>query len=434
MLEPGSLVGGRYRVGRVLGRGGMGVVVEGVHEQLGTRVAIKVMREERAKKPDNVQRFLREARAAAQLRSEHVCRVHDFGTLDDGAPYMVMELLDGRDLATLLKQGGPLDVGIVARYMLQVCAAMAEAHALGLVHRDLKPGNLFLVERPDGSPAIKVLDFGIAKASSYDRDLTDTDNVLGSPVYMSPEQLKSSKNLDARSDIWSIGIVMYELAAGHAPFGGDGPTEVALAITTERLPAMPARVPRRYSEVVRRCLHKQASRRYPDVAALAEALEPLASTDPSGAKAVARVLASASVTGHATAPAIPSMLQAKETTLGRASGERAPTMRARPRWLVAAALAGALAVGSVATALILGARSSGDAPARPPGPAVAPAARVDARVPASAPVDAPSPARAATVDAAIVDSAPAPVAAPPARHRVPRPKRAPEPDLGRSRY
>ncbi len=399
----------------------MGEVLEAVHEQLGTRVAIKVLREERARRAENVERFLREARAAAQLRSEHVCRVHDFGTLDDGAPYMVMELLEGRDLATVVKLGGAVEPGLVARYMLQVCAAIAEAHALGIIHRDLKPGNLFVVDRPDGSPAIKVLDFGIAKSLSHELALTESDSVMGSPYYMSPEQIEDAKRVGTRSDIWAMGVVMFELLAGHPPFEGSNPAAVALAITTRKPPGLPPGVPKAFADTVRRCLRREPERRFADVAALATALEPLATSDPKSASAVARVLASRSIEGVATAPALPSNLVAHETTLRRASGEAYTGARTRRRWSFAAAIAGALVIGSVVTAFALRGRGDEPAPAATPPP--------PARVPATPPIDAAPP----RVDAAPPDAAPLPDAAPPAKRPV-RHTHQPPPDLGRSRY
>jgi serine/threonine protein kinase len=403
----------------------MGQIVEAVHEQLGTRVAIKVMREERARRADNVERFLREARAAAQLKSEHVCRVHDFGTLDDGAPYMVMELLDGRDLATVIRLGGGVDPGLAARYMLQVCTAIAEAHALGIIHRDLKPANLFVVDRPDGATAIKVLDFGIAKSLAHELALTDSDSAMGSPYYMSPEQIEDSKHVDARTDIWAMGVVMFELLVGRPPFEASNPAGVALAITTRKPAALPPGVPKPFGEIVRRCLQREPGRRYADVAALASALEPLATSGPKGASAVARVLASRSVDALATVPALPSNLVVQETTLRRASGEAQTGARARSRWPFVAAIAGALAIGSAVTAFAL--RGHGEEPAPLPPPANAPP---PVPVPATPPIDA-APPRA---DAAPIDAAPVPIDAPPAKRPIRHNTHQPPPDYGRTRY
>jgi serine/threonine protein kinase len=164
MVSEGELLAGKYRVERVLGEGGMGYVVSAIHEQLEQRVAVKLLVEELAEDPDAVERFLREARASVRIQSEHVARVIDVGELADGAPYLVMEFLSGRDLAQELDARETFEIGVAIDYVLQACEALAEAHALGVIHRDLKPANLFLTHRPDGSPLVKVLDFGISKA------------------------------------------------------------------------------------------------------------------------------------------------------------------------------------------------------------------------------------------------------------------------------
>src|SRR6185295_7457724 len=192
------------------------------HIHLQQQVALKFLLPEYLNNLPVVERFVREARASAALRGEHVCRVSDVGALDSGAPYIVMELLDGGDLASLLAHGGPLQVPIACDYILQACVGVAEAHALSIVHRDLKPANLFLTRRTDGAPLIKVLDFGIAKAQGdASFSLTQTASVLGSPGYMSPEQLRSSRDVDLRSDIWSLGVILYELVVGRPPFTGE---------------------------------------------------------------------------------------------------------------------------------------------------------------------------------------------------------------------
>ena len=366
------MVGGRYRVGKTLGRGGMGEVVEAKHEQLGTRVAIKVMRAERAQKPELIERFLREARAAAQLQGEHVCRVHDFGTLEAGPPYMVMELLTGRDLASIIKDEGGIEPGLAARYITQACEAMAEAHALGIIHRDLKPSNLFLCLRPDGTTSIKVLDFGIAKAIGHDSALTDTDHAIGSPAYMSPEQVRSSKAVDARTDIWSLGIVMFELLTGKLPFEADNPAGLALAITTQKAPALPPAVPKKLAEAVKRCLHRDAERRYADVGELAAALEPFVTKEDKPATSLARRLSTGPVLvdGALTTPEIPSNKQAgaRITTSKHMSGEIQRSESRRSFLPLGLAIAGALAIGSIVTYVAVGGRGNDE-----PSPAAAPA-------------------------------------------------------------
>ena len=273
-MEPGAIVGEKYRVGRAIGRGGMGVIVEATHLQLGTRVAIKILRANPSERPEVAARFLREAQAAAQLRGEHICRVHDYGTMPDGAPFMVMELLDGCDLGTLVDQEGPIEPAVVAHYVIQACAGIAEAHARGLIHRDLKPGNLFLELRPDGSPFIKILDFGIAKSERADFKLTDTKSVVGSPAYMAPEQLKSSRLVDARTDIWALGVVLYELLTEQVPFTGDSMPELVLAITAEPPPPLPgAKIPAGLADIVYRCLDKDPDKRFASMNDLLVALQ-----------------------------------------------------------------------------------------------------------------------------------------------------------------
>ncbi|HEV7557208.1 MAG TPA: serine/threonine-protein kinase, partial [Kofleriaceae bacterium] len=220
MFAEGTLVAGKYRIDRILGRGGMGIVASAAHVHLHNKVALKFLEPSFVADAKVVERFVREARAVAGLRGEHVCRVTDVGALDNGTPFIVMELLEGTDLARLLKTG-PVPVQRACSYVLQACVGVAEAHALDIVHRDLKPANLFLTHRPDGTPLVKVLDFGIAKAPTTNGDdfsLTQTAGVLGSPGYMSPEQLRSSHDVDRRTDIWSLGVILYELVSGHPPF------------------------------------------------------------------------------------------------------------------------------------------------------------------------------------------------------------------------
>ena len=284
-LEPGTVLAGKYRIERVLGRGGMGVVAAAYHIQLEQRVAIKLMLPEAMTSPDAVTRFVREARAAARISSEHVARVFDVGSLDSGAPYIAMEFLEGADIGELLARHGRLPAPDTVEFVLQACEALAEAHAAGIVHRDLKPGNLYLANRVDGQRLIKVLDFGISKmtssgGSSASGPMTHTSALMGSPLYMSPEQLTSSKNVDARSDIWSLGVVMFEMLSGTQPFQGDTLPQVCMAIMTvepARLAERAPGVPPLLVSVVERCLRKPPEERYQSVAELAQALSPLAS-------------------------------------------------------------------------------------------------------------------------------------------------------------
>ncbi len=275
VLEPGAIIAGKIRIERVLGRGGMGVVASGYHLQLEKLIAVKLMLPHAAQDPEAVSRFLREARAAARITSEHVARVFDVGSLPTGEPYIAMEYLEGSDIAELLARNGRFEPGEAVAYLLQACEALEEAHAAGVVHRDLKPGNLFLTRRSGGSALIKVLDFGISKMThsspTASAQLTRTSAMMGSPLYMSPEQMTSPKEVDARSDIWSLGVVLYEMLSGAAPFNGETLPQVCLRIVSEAPPPLSGLSPELVG-VVERCLQKSPNARYQNIAELAQAL------------------------------------------------------------------------------------------------------------------------------------------------------------------
>jgi serine/threonine-protein kinase len=279
---PGSVIAGRYRITQVIASGGMGTILAATHEQLGQRVAIKMLLPEVAEKPEFVERFLREARAAVSLEGQHVVRVYDVGTLDSGLPYMVMEHLRGHDLARELEQRGMLPMGEAVDYLLQACEAVAEAHQIGIVHRDLKPANLFLASQPDGSRCLKVLDFGISKRvgaapSSTTHGLTVASALLGSPQYMSPEQIRNARTVDFRTDIWALGIVLYELLSNSTPFPGDTIPSVSAMIVADfpvLLSSIRPGLSRGLEAAVYKCLEKDPARRFQNVADLVEALSP----------------------------------------------------------------------------------------------------------------------------------------------------------------
>jgi serine/threonine-protein kinase len=281
-VQRGDIVDGKYLVGECLAWGGMGIVSLATHMHLRKEVALKCIRPEFSKNPEIVARFLNEARAAATLRSEHVARVLDFGRTKRGVPYLVMERLEGASLSAVLKQWGPLPTSEVVDYVLQACESLAEAHALGIVHRDIKPENLFLTQGVDGRPIVKVIDFGISKqmATDVDRTLTNPKSSMGSPWYMSPEQMKSARDVDARSDIWSIGIVLFELLTETTPFTGKNITEICASVLCDPTPSLRRRrpeVPAELEAVVGRCLEKDRAKRFADVTELAEALVRFAS-------------------------------------------------------------------------------------------------------------------------------------------------------------
>jgi eukaryotic-like serine/threonine-protein kinase len=260
----------------------MGLVFAARHLALDERVAIKVLAPAASDHQDALARLQREARILARVRNEHVVRVIDLGQLEDGAPFMVMEHLTGRDLGSLLEEQGRLGVETAVSYVLQALIALAAAHTNGVVHRDLKPENLFCTQGQDGRWLIKVLDFGISRLERSELDhasasMTGPSAVMGTPSYMSPEQLRDPRAVDARSDIWSIGVVLYELVTGVAPFSGASLGDIAIKIATEAPPPLAFVEPSiasRLEDVLSRCLRKEREERFANVAQLARALEP----------------------------------------------------------------------------------------------------------------------------------------------------------------
>jgi serine/threonine-protein kinase len=434
-FAPGSVLAGKYKVERLLGAGGMGWVVVATHLQLEQRVALKFMHAEQAiEHPDSVGRFLREARAAARIQSDHVARVSDFGTLENGSPYLVMEYLEGHDLEAELRSR-PLPLHVAIDYAMQACEGLAEAHAAGIVHRDLKPGNLFLARRSDGSLRVKLLDFGISKLApipggSEEAAMTSTQALMGSPLYMSPEQLRSSKNVDRRADIWSLGIIIFEMLAGQAPFDGETLPEVCARIMAEPpagLRELRPELPAALESVLMRCLEKDPQKRFQDVAALAQALAPFGRPEArtaaeriarlvrgrEGSQSDARVEPVESSAGALSArrpePEAPSAAIAvsgiAQTNASFTSGDGGiPRRSSLPRWIVGGglvALVAAVVIGLVSTR---GRRL--ESPIAPVSPASAPTGVAVATTPAPA---TPPAATTATAPAA---SAPATAGAP----------------------
>jgi serine/threonine protein kinase len=340
MIEPGTILVDKYRIEHVLAKGGMGIVARAHHLILDVPVAIKFLLPDMLEHEETVQRFLREAQAAAKLKSEHVSRIIDVGLLETGAPYLVMEYLAGIDLKDLLRRHGRLDPGFAVDLALQACEALAEAHALDIVHRDVKPSNLFLTQGSDGAPLLKLLDFGVSKApGTMIKGITKSQAIIGTPAYMSPEQMASSKNVDARTDIWSLGAMLYELVSGRRPFRGDNFGQLVVTVTTHPLtPLDDIDLPDGLAAVIARCLEKEAAHRFQTTAELAVALAPYAGTHSQAIRSTertARVLEMATGSGLA----IPALGEAGEpdessdtshSTIRASSGEQTPPLQARP--------------------------------------------------------------------------------------------------------
>jgi serine/threonine protein kinase len=415
----GSVLGGKYLVEGVLGQGGMGIVVAARHIELDQRVAIKCLLAHAQSVPEIVERFTREARAAAKIHGEHVARVIDVGRFDDGTPFMVMEHLKGRDLADELAAKGPLPVTDAVRYLLETCEALVQAHALRIVHRDLKPSNLFLAEQPGRRAIVKVLDFGISKVIDPSGGaLTKTASVMGTPYYMSPEQLLSSKSVDERSDLWALGIILYELLTGRPPFMAEtAPEVVAQVLQNAPAPLTDHRsdVPPGIAEVIARCMRSKVAERYANVAELAQALVPFAAReDRDSALAIARVLGVSSSSMHPEPPMAahaPTISATRSTPPG--AGPSAPagtahnlTFSANDPGQVARKPTGMI----VAVVGVLAALAAGGVFAlRRPSPAVAAGTEAPSAVPAI--VAAPA-APALPAPVALAPADPAPIAPP----------------------
>ncbi len=364
-VAPGDVLAGKYCVERVLGFGGMGVVVAALHMQLGQHVALKFLLPDGMANPQVVQRFEREARAAAQLRSEHVARVIDVGRMEAGTPYIVMELLNGQDMGDLLIDSGPLSEVDACDYVLQACEAIAEAHTIGIVHRDLKPKNLFVTRRVDGAPLIKVLDFGISKVSgAADLNLTGTAEIIGSPNYMSPEQLRASRDVDLRSDIWSIGAILYELLGGRVPFVAETLTQLCSMVLTEPPRPLEELRPEVHPElrrVIAKCLEKDPANRFRNIGELAMALAPFASA--AGSTLASRVAVVAGSGRYLPESASSPRVSVPgpgggSTSVSWDATELAHTRQQPRKALFAGALVGATVVSAIAAGLFLFSGSS----------------------------------------------------------------------------
>lgn len=279
-LVQGEIVAERYRLGPVIGAGGMGIVYKAQHLELGTWVAFKVIRPDIARNSSIWRRFSREARALAALHNKNVVRVHDAGTLESGLRYLVMELLEGIDLRRLLQKEGPLQVNRAVDYVIQVCSALGDAHRLHIIHRDVKPENIFLAQYRACEPTIKLLDFGVALFLDDKGQLTVPGRGVGSPHYLSPEQMQNPSGVDQRSDLWAVGLLMYELLTGRSPFQGMNAAQICLKITQGPMPSLAesrADLPPRLCAAIQRCLEVDPARRPQSADELIATLEPFSS-------------------------------------------------------------------------------------------------------------------------------------------------------------
>jgi serine/threonine-protein kinase len=405
--EPGQLFAGKYRIERLIGVGGMGAVFEAHHMHLDQRVAIKLLLPQCANDGALVQRFVREGRAAVKIPSDHVARVHDVGTLPDGTPFMVMELLHGADLQGVLDERGPLPIPLAVDFMLQTCEALAHAHAMGIVHRDLKPPNLF-VSGTRTSPTIKLLDFGISKLpTGDDLSMTKTSAVMGSPMYMAPEQMRSARRVDARADIWGLGILLYTMLTGRPPFESDSMPELCAMIVQDETPSLVQRragVPPELARAVERCLEKEPANRFGSVVELARAIAPFGSEH--GRVMLARIEGA----GAPIEEPEPKAVIVPPTVLRTGSAWGATSLqtprRGKRLGVVLASLA-LFAAGVVVTLLVVRPRPAPKAIATPaPEPSAPPAASVTPLLPTSADVDVVTP------PAASVSATPKPRARP----------------------
>jgi serine/threonine-protein kinase len=362
----GDVVGGKYRLSRLLGEGGMGIVYEAEHLRLMQRVAIKWLRPDVLALPDALERFHREARAICRMRGPHVAHVMDVDADAAGRPYMVMELLRGRDLEAELQARGALPIAEAVDWVLQACAAIAEAHAVGIVHRDLKPSNLFLAEEA-GARVLKVLDFGISKVARDEPSVTVTAMILGTPLYMSPEQVRSARDVDSRTDIWSLGVILYELITGSPPFLGTTTAAIAAIVADATPRAREARsdVPEGLQLAIMTALAKSPENRFPSAEAFAAALTPFASAQgiegPFSLRPSLEAFAIASST-MARVPSGPRASDASDLLRLPTSRTVRPTARRRRPWTATWTFVGTVAIGVAAVAgAALGARRPGAA-------------------------------------------------------------------------
>lgn len=392
-LSPGQIIADKYRVDSVIGTGGMGIVLAATHVELEQRVAIKLLRDA---SDNSIARFKREARLLVKLKSEHVARVFDVGSLDDDTPYIVMERLEGHDLAKLVELQGRLTVEQAVDYVLEATEAVAEAHVLGMVHRDLKPANLFLSRGPGGATTVKVLDFGISKMLDVQTEqttagvLTNEGVALGSPGYMAPEQMTSSRDVDVRADIYSLGAMLYRLVSGRNPYKGHSLVEVLASMAIDPLPPLATfvpDVPEDFARAVERCLAQDREARFPSVAHFADAFSRFASRR--GRESAQQILATMNV---AIEPFGATIIRPILPSVPAGSASLAPPVDAPPeRSTMAYAVAGLVSAALVVVVIAIARpRGASPTPADPP-PEPVPVPLTSMTSTTSAPIPEPPP-------------------------------------------
>lgn len=367
------IIADRYEIRRPIGQGGMGAVFEAVHVGTGRRLAVKTLLAKYVDDPVLVERFMREARATTAIGDPHVVEIVDIGKTPEGDVFMVMELLEGRELKRAMRQDAPLPVARACHIAYQIAAVMGRAHAKGIVHRDLKPANLFLVQRDRDADYVKVLDFGIAK---LDRSLlgdapdgatmTRTGQVIGTPSYMAPEQLQGAREVDARADVYALGVILYQMLAGDLPVKGESVPDIFLKVmTTEPAPVRSARpaVPAALEAIVHRALRREADARFTDCTEFAAALAPFAAQWVVGSAATATdvVMPVANAVGGPLSS--PSGLSDPVVVGAVSSPDTAPHPNpVAPRWTASHATAAVVGGVALALALVVAALRPGSAP------------------------------------------------------------------------
>jgi tRNA A-37 threonylcarbamoyl transferase component Bud32 len=410
----GQVLDKKYKLSRLLGEGGMGAVYEARHVVIGRRCAVKFLHAEIAHNEEVVKRFIREAQAASAIGHPNIIDIYDFGVADDGAPYLVMEFLEGVSLADELEQRRKLPPAEAAEVLAQVLGALAVAHERGVVHRDLKPDNLYLIRQTGSAPRVKILDFGISKVSNPSKPedrMTCTGMVLGTPYYMAPEQARGDRDIDHRLDLYAMGIIFYEAVTGRVPFTGDNYNQLLLKILTEKFPTprqLDPTIPEGFEAIILKAVERDRAMRYQTAGEMLDDILQLLDDNARSRLGIA-----------GPQPLVPELRAARTPTaqtltpLGHAMD--GTMLVRRNRWALPAAIVGALAVAAVGLALWAPWKSTEGTASPSPELAVAgsqsdagpdtPATRLVAV--AAGPLDAALPEATAPVPAADIIAAPA---------------------------